>query len=255
VRYSVFNYLGPSAVNTYAPGQPVTLDDQTGTVQYPSGKFIKTYGGPEYRVSSRFVLTDNVSIKAGYNTQRQYIHMLSNTTAMAPTDIWKLSGPHIQPQNGQQLSLGYYRDFKSHTIETSVEVYYKKLDNYLDYKSGASLVLNHHIETDVLTTRGKAYGVEFLVKKTAGKLNGWLSYTYSRTFLQQDDPNAGQLINNGAYYPANYDRPNVLNFIGNYQINHRFSVSVNVNYSTGRPITLPTAIYDLARVGACPRQH
>ncbi len=121
----------------------------------------------------------------------------------------------------------------------------RQLIDYLDYKSGASLVLNHHIETDVLTTRGKAYGAELLIKKTAGKLNGWLSYTYSRTFLQQDDPNAGQLINEGLYYPANYDRPSVLNFIGNYQLNHRFSVSVNVNYSTGRPITLPTAIYDL----------
>jgi CarboxypepD_reg-like domain/TonB-dependent Receptor Plug Domain len=245
IRYSLYNYLGPQNVYTYAPDQPLETTSIIDSTYYGPGKNIKTYQYPDYRVSARYILDDNSSVKISYNTLHQFIHQLTNTTAISPTDIWKLSGPYIQPQSGQQLSLGYYRDFKSHTIETSVEVYYKKLEQYLDYKSGASLVLNHHIETDVLTTRGKAYGVEFLVKKTAGKLNGWLSYTYSRTFLQQDDPNAGQLINNGAYYPANYDRPNVLNFIGNYQLNHRFSVSVNFNYSTGRPITLPTAIYDL----------
>jgi hypothetical protein len=245
IRYSYYNYLGPQNIYNYAPGQPLETTTIIDSTYYGPGKNIKTYQYPDYRVSARYILDDNSSLKISYNSLHQFIHQLTNTTAISPTDIWKLSGPHIQPQAGQQLSLGYYHDFKSHTIETSFEIYYKKIDDYLDYKSGASLVLNHHIETDVLTTRGKAYGAEFLIKKTAGKLNGWLSYTYSRTFLQQDDPNAGQLINNGAYYPANYDRPSVLNFIGNYQLNHRFSVSVNVNYSTGRPITLPTAIYDL----------
>jgi len=245
IRYSYYNYLGPQNIYTYAPGQPLETTSIIDSTYYGPGKNIKTYQYPDYRVSARYILNDNSSLKISYNSLHQFIHQLTNTTAISPTDIWKLSGPHIQPQGGQQLSLGYYHDFKSHTIETSLEIYYKKINDYLDYKSGASLVLNHHIETDVLTTRGKAYGAELLIKKTAGKLNGWLSYTYSRTFLQQDDPNAGQLINNGAYYPANYDRPSVLNFIGNYQLNHRFSVSLNVNYSTGRPITLPTAIYDL----------
>jgi len=245
IRYSYYNYLGPQSIYNYAPGQPLETTSIVDSTYYGPGKNIKTYQYPDYRVSARYILNDNSSLKISYNSLHQFIHQLTNTTAISPTDIWKLSGPNIKPQSGQQLSLGYYHDFKSHTIETSLEVYYKKIDDYLDYKSGASLVLNHHIETDVLTTRGKAYGAELLIKKTAGKLNGWLSYTYSRTFLQQNDPNAGQLINNGAYYPANYDRPSVLNFIGNYQLNHRFSVSVNFVYSTGRPITLPTAIYDL----------
>ncbi|MDP9042094.1 MAG: TonB-dependent receptor, partial [Bacteroidota bacterium] len=245
VRYSLYNYLGPQNVYNYEPGQPLETTSMVDSTLYGPGKNIITYQYPDLRISARYILDDESSLKISLNTLHQFIHQLTNTTAISPTDIWKLSGPHIQPQSGQQVSFGYYRDFKSHTIETSVEFYYKKLENYLDYKSGASLVLNHHIETDVITTRGKAYGVELLIKKTSGKLNGWLSYTYSRTFLKQDDPNAGQLINNGAYYPANYDRPNVLNFIGNYQINHRFSISVNFNYSTGRPITLPTAIYDL----------
>ena len=245
IRYSYYNYLGPQNIYTYAPGQPLETNNVIDSTYYGPGKVITTYQYPDFRISARYLLNEMSSLKISYNSLHQFIHQLTNTTAISPTDIWKLSGPHIQPQAGQQLSLGYYHDFKSHAIETSVEVYYKTLDQYLDYKSGASLVLNHHIETDVLTTRGKAYGVELLIKKTSGKLNGWVSYTYSRTFLQQNDPNAGQLINDGLYYPANYDRPSVLNFIGNYQLNHRFSVSLNVNYSTGRPITLPTAIYDL----------
>lgn len=246
VRYSLYNYLGPSSVNTYAPGQPITVDNQTGTLQYASGKFIKTYGGPEYRLSSRFVLTDNFSIKAGYNTQRQYIHMLSNTTAMAPTDIWKLSDPNIRPQYGDQVSLGLYRNFSNNTIETSLEVYYKRIKDYLDYKSGAVLVMNHHIETDVLETRGKAYGVELLIKKLTGKLNGWFSYTYSRILLRQDDPNAGPLVNDGKFYPANYDKPHEATLVSNYRITHRVSWSFNATYSTGRPITLPIGVFQYA---------
>jgi len=246
VRYSVFNYLGPANVNTYAPGQPLTVDNQTGSVSYPSGKFIKTYGGPEYRISSRFVLTDNMSIKAGYNTQRQYIHMLSNTTAMAPTDIWKLSDPNIRPQYGDQVSLGLYHNFKKNTIETSLEVYYKHIKDYLDYKSGAQLIMNHHIETDVLETKGKAYGVELLIKKLTGKFNGWFSYTYSRIMLKQDDPNAGELVNGGHFYPANYDKPHEATLVSNYRITHRVSWSFNATYSTGRPITLPIGIFQYA---------
>jgi hypothetical protein len=120
------------------------------------------------------------------------------------------------------------------------------MSNFLDYKSGAVLTMNHHLETDVINTRGKAYGAEFMIKKLSGKLNGWISYTYSRTMLQQDDPIAGETINHGDYYPANFDKPHNLNVISNYQFNHRFSISANLNYSTGRPITLPIAIYNQA---------
>jgi hypothetical protein len=169
--------------------------------------------------------------------------MLSNTTAMAPTDIWKLSDPNIKPQYGDQISLGAYHNFKNNTIETSVEVYYKRIQDYLDYKPGAQLIMNPHIETDVLETHGKAYGVEFLIKKLTGKLNGWVSYTYSRILLQQNNPNEGPLINNGNWYPADYDKPNDATVVANYRFNHRFSVSANATYSTGRPITLPIGVY------------
>ncbi len=246
LRYSLYNYLGPQTVNYYAPNLPresVNLIDST---TYKKNQVINTYHGPEIRASVRYNLGDNSSIKAGYNTLRQYIHLLSNTTAISPTDVWKLSDPNIKPQYGDQVSLGLYHNTKANTIELSVEVYYKRLKDYLDYKSGATLVLNHHVETDVINTQGKAYGAEFLLRKTAGKLNGWMSYTYSRTFLKQDDPNAGDLINKGNYYPANFDKPHSFNFTGNYRLSHRFSFSLNATYSTGRPITLPIAKYNYA---------
>ena len=246
IRYSMFNYLGPYTVHEYEPGVPRTEATIADSVSYPAGKVIKTYQGPEYRASARFSVSDNASFKASYNTLRQYIHVISNTTTISPTDIWKLSDPNILPQFGQQFSLGYYQNFKSNSIETSIEVYYKTIQNFLDYKSGAVLTMNHHLETDVINTRGKAYGAEFMIKKLSGKLNGWISYTYSRTLLQQDDPIAGETINHGDYYPANFDKPNNLNVVSNYQFNHRFSVSFNLAYSTGRPITLPIAIYNQA---------
>lgn len=243
LRFSLFNYLGPKEITTYAPGLPKTEDNMTGTESFGSGKFIKTYGGPEYRLSARYIFGNQYSVKASFNTQRQYIHMLSNTTSMAPTDTWKLSDPNVRPQQGNQVSLGIYKNLVKSTVEISFEVYYKKIKDYLDYKSGARLIMNHHVETDVINTKGEAYGAEFLLRKLSGKLNGWLSYTYSRIKLRQDDPAAGELINNGDPYPANYDKPHDVTFIGNYRINKRLSFSFNATYSTGRPITLPTGRY------------
>ena len=239
VRYSMFNYLGPHNTYDYVAGLPKETATITDTASYSSGKIIKTYLGPEFRVSLRYALPGDASFKVGYNTLRQYIHQLSNTISISPTDIWKLSDSYIKPETGQQYSMGFYKNFNSNNIETSVEVYYKSLQNMIDYKSGASVLLNAHIETDVLNSKGKAYGAEFLIKKLNGKLNGWLSYTYSRTFIKTDDPQAGESINKGAYYPASYDKPNTVNFISNYRFSHRLSMSVNIVYSTGRPITLP----------------
>ncbi|RYF96958.1 MAG: TonB-dependent receptor [Chitinophagaceae bacterium] len=243
IRYSYYNFLGPKDITTYAPGLPKEPDNAIGTNSFASGKFIKTYHGPEYRLGIRYSLSESLSLKAGYNSLRQYIHMLSNTTAISPTDIWKLSDPNIRPQYGDQFSLGMYKNFKNNTIETSLEVYYKRIKDYLDYKSGAELIMNHTIETDVINTKGKAYGIELMVKKPTGKLNGWISYTYSRILLKQDDPNAGEVINGGEYYPANYDKPHDLTVVSNYRFTHRFSVSVTGSYSTGRPITVPIGRY------------
>lgn len=244
IRYVVFNSLGSRTIYKYLPGLPRETNSISDSVKYAAGKIVNTYQAPEYRLALRYSVSDNASFKLSFNTLRQYIHLLSNTTSISPIDTWKLSDPSIKPQSGNQLSFGYYQNFKSNTIETSVEVYYKSLKNYLDFKSGASLLLNKRAETAVISTRGKAYGAELLVKKTSGKLNGWFSYTYSRILLQVNDPIAGESINNGNYYPANYDKPHTVNFIGNYRFTHRFSASLNIVYSTGRPITLPIALFN-----------
>jgi len=243
LRYSVFNYLGPKQVTLYTPGAPVTQSNVIEVKDYAKGKFIKTYHGPEIRFSIRYAFSESFSVKTSYNSLRQYIHLLSNTTIIAPTDIWKLSDPNIKPQEGDQVSFGLYKNLKSNTIETSVEVYYKRIRDYLDYKPGATLFLNHNIETDVINTKAKAYGLEVLIKKPGGKLNGWISYTYSRILLKAYDPTQGVIVNNGNYYPANYDKPHDVTLTGNFAVNHRFSISLNSTYSTGRPITLPVGRY------------
>jgi len=243
IRFSRYSYLGPHLIYQYPTGIPKLFDERLDSISYAKGANIKTYQAPEFRASLRYALTEESSLKASYNSNSQNIHLLSNTTVVSPTDIYKLSDPNINPQKGDQFSLGYYRNFLVPNLETSVEVYYKRIQNYLDYIPGAQLVLNPHIETDVVPTQGKAYGIEFLIKKTEGKLNGWISYTYSRTFLRQNNPNLGPLINNGAYYPASYDKPHDIDLVGNYRFTHRFSLSLNMVYSTGRPITIPIGQY------------
>lgn len=244
-RHSLFQSIGQQKVYTYANGLPRDQSTIVDSTVYGRGKVAKTYQGPELRFALRYVINEKTSIKFSYNNIRQYIHLLSNTTAISPTDIWKLSDAHIRPQLGQQFSLGFYKDFPNTGLETSIEIYYKSINNFLDYKSGAQIVMNKNIERDVLTTKGQAYGAEFMIKKVSGKLNGWMSYAYSRILLQMDDPIAGQLINKGNPYPANFDKPHAVNFVGNYKFTHRYALSLNMQYSTGRPITLPIAIFDL----------
>jgi hypothetical protein len=243
IRYSLYNYLGPREVYIYPPSGPKIAGGFTDSVNYGSGKVIKTYQGPEFRISGKYSLSPNTSLKLSYNTLRQYIAMLSNTTAAFPTDIWKLSDSYIPPELGHQVSLGLYHNLKSNTIETSLEVYYKWIDHTLDFKSGSVLLMNPQIETAVINMVGKDYGAELLIRKVTGKLNGWISYAYSRSLIKQDDPTAGELINQGNYYPSNYDKPNALNITSNYRFSHRFSLSVDMTYSTGRPITLPIGQY------------
>lgn len=243
LRYSFFQALGPRDVYQYAPGLPRSETTITDTVRYAAGKALGTYHGPEWRLSARYSLTANSSVKASYNRTRQYIHMLSNTASMSPTDVWKLSDRYLRPQVGDQVALGYYHNFKQHTVETSVEVYYKKMHDFVDYKSGASLLLNHHLETDVVNAEGRAYGVELMIKKLTGKLNGWVSYTYSRSLVQVNAGTPAERVNGGRFYPSNFDKPHDVTLVGNYRVNRRFSASLNTTYSTGRPITLPLARY------------
>lgn len=246
LRFSMLNYLGPKQIHVYQDGLPISVYSMSDTISYQKGKNVKTYLGPEFRLSGRYMITDNVSVKIGYNTLRQYIHMLSNTATISPTDIWKLSDPNIKPTTGDQISIGLYKNIRKNTLEASVELYRKRMKNYLDYRAGAKLIQNHHVETEVVSTEGNSYGAEFLVKKNNGKLNGWVSYTYSRIFLRMNDLSQGELVNNGKWYPANFDKPHDFTFVGNYKFSRRFSTSLNCTYSTGRPVTLPIATYNMA---------
>ncbi|MDX5437320.1 MAG: TonB-dependent receptor, partial [Pontibacter sp.] len=248
LRYSFYTYMGARSVLQYAPGVPKTEETITDTLHYGAGKAIKTYHGPEYRLSLRYNLTDDMSVKLSYNRMRQYVHMLTNSAMMSPTDVWKLSDAHIRPQVGDQYAIGLFRNFRSNTVEASVEAYYKSMRDFLDSRSGAKLVLNHHIETDVMNARGQAYGIEAMLRKNTGKLNGWVSYTYSRSLVKSSDATSDEVINGGKYYPSNFDKPHDFTFVGNYRFSRRFSTSVNLTYSTGRPITLPLAVYDMEGV-------
>ncbi len=208
--------------------------------------FNTLYHGPEFRLSARYSILDDLSIKAGVNSLRQYIHKISNNTVMSPTDTWKLSDQNIKPQRGIQYAMGLFKDFRNQFIEISLEGYYKTMNDYLDYRNGAQLIMNDHLENDVVSTRGRAYGIELMVRRTEGKLNGWASYTYSRTELRQDDPSIPLPVNNGDWYPTDFDKPHEIKVVGNYRFTHRLSISLNAEYATGRPITLPVAKYNYA---------
>ena len=244
LRYSFYQTLGPKDVILYEPGAPRDRNSMIDTVRYGSGN-VASYQGLEPRFSVRYLLGKNASVKVSYNRMRQYIQMLSNTTAITPTDIWKLSDTYIRPQVGDQYSIGFYKNFRNNLIETSVEAYYKDIKSTIDYKDGAELLLNRNIETDIVEAQGKAYGIEFLIKKAAGKLNGWITYTYSRSFLKMAGEFESETVNNGEYYSTAYDKPHAVNFIGNYKFSRRFNFSLNFVYSTGRPITVPYYKYEI----------
>lgn len=246
LRYSGFAMIGAAETNLYAEGIPKSIATQTGTESFSRGESVQNYHGPEWRFTLRYATTASSSIKMAYDRSRQYIHMLSNTASISPTDTWKLSGKHVKPQIGDQFSLGYYKNLKNGDIEISIEGFYKRMSNVLDYKTGASLLLNENIETSILQGDGKSYGVEFLLKKKAGKLNGWLSYTFARSLLQFDSTFPVEQVNGGNWFPTNYDKPHNLNITTYYKFNRRFSISSNFVYNTGRPITYPLAQYDLA---------
>jgi outer membrane receptor for ferrienterochelin and colicin len=241
IRYAMFNVLAPRTYNVYQPDKFPSKETVSRTDTVGRG-VLKTYHGPEFRFSVRYIINENTSLKAGVNSMRQYIHKISNSTAMSPTDTWKLSDMNIVPQSGVQYVVGLFRNFAGNTIETSLETYYKTMRNYLDYRVGAELMMNPNLEMEAAGVRGKAYGVELMLKKTQGNLNGWVSYAYSRTLLHKHEE-LSSAENAAEWYPADFDKPHEVKFVGNYKITTRYSVSLNADYSTGRPITLPVSKY------------
>lgn len=243
LRYSFYTAFGPSQINTYEENLPRNENTVTGVETYDSGEVIETYGGPEVRVSGRYFLTPTFSAKLSYNNTYQYIHTLSNNTTAAPTDTYKLSDSYVKPQRANQFSAGLFKNFDDNIYELSLEGYYKNSDNLLDYKVGADLFLNENIETEVLQGEGKAYGAEILIRKNTGRLNGYLGYTYSRSFIKLDGNFREETVNNGAFFPTNFDKPHDFSAVLNYKLTQRFSFSANLAYQTGRPVTYPIGKY------------
>ena len=245
LRLSVFRSLGPGTVNTYKPGLPIEVSNFDSTLTFKKGENIKTYHGLEPRISLRYSLTANSSIKVGYNRIYQYLHLVTNTTAVTPIDIWQPSGSYFKPQMADQFSLGYFRNLRKGKFDFFVESYYKSIANILDFKDGANLILNKHIETDLLQGKGTAYGVETQLAKVAGRLVGSVSYAYSRSLRTIAGPTSDQSINNGKTYPSNFDQPHAVNLSWKYAISRRYFFTGGFTYRTGRPITLPLSGYTI----------
>lgn len=245
LRYSFFAALGPSTQRLYQQNLPKSNTTLIGSENFDKNEVIENYNGLEVRLSSRYFLKPDFSFKLSYNNTYQYIHTLSNNTSVSPTDTWKLSDANIAPQRAEQFSLGFHKDIQNNMYETSIEAYYKKLNNIVDYKVGADLLLNETIETEILQGQGTAYGIEFLIKKTSGKLNGWIGYTYARSWNKFKSNFIEETINNGNKFPANYDKPHDFSLVANYKLTKRYSLSTNIIYQTGRPITYPVGMYTL----------
>ncbi|MEN0005453.1 MAG: TonB-dependent receptor [Bacteroidota bacterium] len=246
LRFSGFNRLGNETILLYQNNEPVVQEPGTGTYlngevigerTYGSGESINLFTGLEPRVSARYVIDDQSSIKAGYNRMYQYIHLISNTTSATPLDIWSPSGPYKGPQVSDQIGIGYARNFNDNTYEFSAEVYYKWMNNLVDFVDGAELTFNNNLETELLSGTGRAYGLELQISKTKGDFTGWISYTLSRSERLVEG------INNGEYYPANFDKPHDLSLTGMYKLSDRWSFAANFIYATGQPVTYPTGRY------------
>jgi hypothetical protein len=229
LRFSSFSNVGPTLLYHYNEQH-----QKTDSVNYPKGKFYHTYSGLEPRFSFSYTLNEISSVKGAYTRNMQYVHLAQNSTGGTPLDIWFASGPNVKPQIGDQFSLGYFRHFHNLNLETSVESFYKLNQNAIDFKDHAELLLNQYIEGEFRFGKATSYGLEVLVKRSQGRLNGWVSYTWARTFREIPE------INKGRKYSASYDRPHNVSIVLNYEINKRIMLGANWVYATGSPVTFPT---------------
>lgn len=248
LRVSMFNAFGPGTQYVYDPGKPLAIQNVTDSITYGSGDIMKTYFGIEPRLSLRYVLHDYASIKFGYNRIYQYLHLVTNTAAVAPVDIWQASNAFFQPQLGDQFSLGYFISSRSGKYEAFAEAFYKHVDRVLDYKDGASLILNPHPETALIPAKSMAYGIELSVSRVTGRLTGALSYTWSRSFRKTLSDFSEEMINEGDQYPSNYDQPHVVQLNWRYGLSRRWFFTGTFVYHTGRPMSVPVSAYEVDRV-------
>jgi hypothetical protein len=234
LRYSLFTAIGPGTIYSYDTG-----GNAVDSGYYKTNQFIKTYSGFEPRISAAYILNESSSLKASYNRIYQYLHLLSNTTSSTPIDLWVPCSNNVKPQIGDQYALGYFKNFKENVYQASVEVYYKTMQNQIDYVDGADLRLNKNVESQLLYGKGWAYGAEFFLKKKYGKLNGWIGYTIARSIRQFDG------INNGKPYSAKQDIIHDISIVGIYDISPKWAFSATWVYHTGNAVTFPSGKYEI----------
>lgn len=235
LRASSFSAVGPGDYYTYnSEGEAID------TATYNSGEFVKTFVNLEPRFAANYIINSKNSVKASYGRNTQNLHLLSNSTSGSPTDLWIPSSNNVKPELADQVSLGYFRNFKDNTYEFSTEVYYKNLQNQIDYKDGAELEFNENVESQLLYGDGRAYGIEFFLKKRFGKLNGWVGYTLSRTEKKIEG------INSNEYYPAKQDRTHDISIVAIYEIAKKWTLSATWVYYTGNAVTFPSGKYEVA---------
>lgn len=255
LRVSHFAQLGIDSLRRYANNQPVVFDAllnnyRPGTLlgrdPVRTNEVLNPTFGFEPRINLNYTFNSNQSLKASYHRMYQYIHLLSSSTAPTPLDIYTPSSSWIKPQVADQWALGYFRNFRQDQFELSAEVYYKNMQNQFDFIDGASPLLNDAPETIILNGHSRAYGLEMMVRKNTGRLTGWVSYTLSRTERKTPGIGGGPGINQGNFYPTNYDKPHNVAITGTYELSKRWSLSANFIFQSGRPITYPVAKYTFA---------
>jgi hypothetical protein len=232
LRGSFFSVFGPGKFYTYDAAGKVTDSSY-----YRGGQSAKNYINPEPRFSMSYQLSASGSFKLSYSRNTQVLHLLSNSTSANPTDLWLPSSNNVQPEIADQVSAGYYRNLKDNSYEFSSEVYYKGMQNQIDYKNGAQLIANENVESELQFGKGRAYGLELFFKKKTGKLTGWVSYTLSRTELKIDG------IDHNNWYPARQDRTHDISVVGIYQAGKKWTFSATWVYYTGNAVTFPSGKY------------
>lgn len=254
VRYSLFYRLGNQEINTYANNQAVVFNAEqqiyekatpTGTINYGKNETIANFNNLEPRFSVAYLLDDNQSIKMSYNRMTQYLHLISNTQSPTPLDVWAPSDNFLKPQILDQLAIGYFKELNNGRYTLEIESFYKKIKNRLDYIDGADLIANNAIEQVVLNGKARAYGLEVLFRKNEGRLNGWVSYTLSRSEQQTPGRNSSESgINNGEWYKTGWDKLHNLSVTGMYKLNEKWSFSSIFSLQSGQPVTYPNGQYE-----------
>ncbi|PCI93853.1 MAG: hypothetical protein COB15_15590 [Flavobacteriales bacterium] len=236
LRASLFQNVGTDTSYVFDTSNPEQYSVNDTITQ--SGGIHNSYFNLEPRLNIRYLINEHSSIKATYNRMTQYLQKADNTIASSPLSIWFPSSANVKPQLVDQVALGYFRNLKNNTYETSVELYYKKMQNTIDFRDHAELLLNRYLEGELRTGSAYSYGAEFLLKKDKGKFTGWIGYTYSQT--KRTIPE----INNGKSYFAPYDRTHDISVVGSYDISKKFNLSANWVFNTGQAITVPTGRYE-----------